>query len=42
VLLPRGIESGILDVDIADIEDVKINYTNSTITIFGKIYPLGN
>lgn len=39
ILLPRGIESGILDVDIADINDVKINYTNKTITIFGKIYP---
>ncbi len=39
VLLPRSIKSGILDVDIADIKDIKINYNNSTITILGKAYP---
>ncbi|MFL1012265.1 hypothetical protein [Flavisericum labens] len=42
ILLPRGIESGILDVDIADISDIKINYTNNTITIFGQIYPFSS
>lgn len=39
VLLPRSIKSGILDVDIANIKDIKINYNNSTITILGKAYP---
>lgn len=39
VLLPRNIESGILDVDIADFKDIKINYANSTITILGQTYP---
>ncbi|MBO0323329.1 hypothetical protein J0X14_13555 [Muricauda sp. CAU 1633] len=39
ILLPRNIEFGILDVDIADIENIKINYANSTITILGKTYP---
>ncbi|WOD44059.1 hypothetical protein [Hwangdonia lutea] len=42
VLLPRSIKSGILDIDVADINDIKLNYTNSTITILGKTYPLGN
>lgn len=42
VLLPRNIKSGILDVAVADINDIKLNYTNSTITIFGKPYPFGN
>ena len=42
ILLPRGIESGILDVDIADLNDVKINFTNNTITIFGQIYPFSS
>ncbi len=39
VLYPRNIESGVLDVDIADIKDIKIDYTNSTITILGETYP---
>ncbi|WP_318344862.1 hypothetical protein [Flagellimonas baculiformis] len=39
VLFPRNIESGVLDVDIADIKDIKIDYTNSTITILGTAYP---
>lgn len=42
VLLPRSIKSGILDIDIANIKDIKINYTNSTITILGVSYPFGN
>ncbi|NJX15011.1 hypothetical protein [Tamlana crocina] len=41
VLLPRGIESGILDVSVGNIDDIKINYTNSTITIFGQTFPFG-
>lgn len=41
-LLPRSIKSGILDVDVASIEDIKINYTESTITILGKTYSIGN
>lgn len=40
VLLPRNIKSGILNVDIASINDIKINYSDNTITIFGKTYPL--
>ncbi|MFD2098706.1 hypothetical protein [Flagellimonas iocasae] len=39
VLLPRSIQSGILDVDVADIKDIKINFSTSTITILGKVYP---
>tara|TARA_R110002049_G_scaffold38978_2_gene120354 strand:- start:10558 stop:11373 length:816 start_codon:yes stop_codon:yes gene_type:complete len=42
VLLPRSIESGILDVEVASIKNVKLNYNDSTITIFGKSYPFGN
>ncbi|ALJ04325.1 hypothetical protein APS56_03845 [Pseudalgibacter alginicilyticus] len=41
-LLPRSIKSGILDVDVASIEDIKINYTEATITILGKTYEIGN
>lgn len=39
VLLPRSIKSGILDIDVAHIKDIKINYTNKTITILGKSFP---
>lgn len=39
VLYPRNIESGVLYVDIADIKDIKIDYTNSTITVLGTAYP---
>lgn len=42
VLLPRQIKSGILDIDVADIKDIKLNYADSTITIFGKSYPFGD
>jgi len=42
VLFPRSIEAGILDIDIANIKDIKLNYTNSTITILGTTYPLEN
>ena len=42
VLLPRNIESGILDIDVANIKDIKLNYTTSTITIFGVAYPFGS
>jgi hypothetical protein len=38
VLLPRSIKSGILDIDVASINDIKMNYTNSTITILGKTF----
>jgi len=41
VLLPRSIKSGILDIDVGNIEDIKINYTESTITILGVSYPIG-
>ena len=40
VLLPRNIKSGILDIDIGNINDITINYTNSTITILGVTYPI--
>ncbi len=40
VLLPRSITSGILNIDVANIKDIKLNYTNATITIFGVTYPL--
>ena len=39
VLLPRNIKSGILDVTLGDIEDIKIDYSNATITILDVIYP---
>jgi hypothetical protein len=39
VLVPRGIKSGILSVDLGDIKDIELNYTNSTITILGSTYP---
>ncbi|WP_203258865.1 hypothetical protein [Hyunsoonleella ulvae] len=42
VLLPRSIKSGILDVDVASIQDIKLNYGDNTITILGKTYPFGN
>lgn len=42
VLLPRSIESGILNIDVASIKDIKLNYTTSTITILGKTFPFGN
>jgi hypothetical protein len=38
VLLPRSIESGILDMEIGDVSDIKVNYTFGTITILGKTY----
>jgi hypothetical protein len=41
VLLPRNIKSGILDVSVGSINNIKFNYTNSTITIFGKTFPFG-
>lgn len=39
VLVPRGIKSGVLSVDLGDIKDIELNYTNSTITILGTTYP---
>jgi len=42
VLLPRSIKSGILDIAIGNINDIKLNYTDSTITILGVTYPFGN
>ncbi len=41
VLLPRSIESGILDVSVGNINDIKINYTAKTITILGVTFPFG-
>ena len=41
VLLPRSIKSGILDIDVANLKDIKINYTTSTITILGVNFPFG-
>lgn len=41
VLLPRSIKSGILDVSVGNIDDIKLNYTTKMITIFGKEYPFG-
>jgi hypothetical protein len=41
VLLPRNIESGILDISVGNIDGIKLNYTNSTITILGVTYPFG-
>ena len=40
VLLPRNIKSGILNIDVGTIKDIKLNFTDSTITILGVIYPL--
>lgn len=41
-LLPRAIKSGILDVSVGLISDIKLNYGDKTITIFGKTYPFIN
>jgi hypothetical protein len=40
VLLPRGIKSGILNIDIGKIKDIELNYNTSTITILGISYPI--
>jgi hypothetical protein len=40
VLLPRGVKSGIINIDIGAIKDIKLNYTDSTITILGITYPI--
>ena len=40
VLLPRGVKSGVLYIDIGAIKDIKLNYTDSTITILGITYPI--
>lgn len=42
VLLPRNIESGILNVTVGNIDDIELNYTNKTLTILGKTYPFIN
>lgn len=39
-LLPRDIKSGILYIDIGDIRDIELNYTDSKITILGITYPI--
>lgn len=41
-LLPRAVESGILDVSVGAISDVTLNYGERTISIFGKTYPFRN
>lgn len=41
-LLPRQVKSGILNVQVGAINDIKINYTTSMITVFGKSYPFGD
>lgn len=40
VLLPRGIKSGLLKINIGQIEDIELNYSDSTITILGNTYPI--
>ncbi|WP_339918112.1 hypothetical protein [Yeosuana marina] len=39
VLLPRSIASGILNIDAGNINDIELNYTESTITILGTTFP---
>ncbi|TNJ43083.1 hypothetical protein KFZ70_11620 [Tamlana fucoidanivorans] len=41
VLLPRSITSGILDLDIGQIKNIKLNFNNATVTILGNTYPWG-
>ncbi|WP_131474403.1 hypothetical protein [Neotamlana nanhaiensis] len=41
-LLPRNIESGILDVTLGVFNGIKIDYSESTITILGVVYPFEN
>ncbi|KJD36228.1 hypothetical protein PW52_06420 [Tamlana sedimentorum] len=41
-LLPRNIESGILDVTLGVFSGIKIDYAESTITILGVSYPFGD
>ncbi|GAA4302973.1 hypothetical protein [Aestuariibaculum suncheonense] len=40
-LLPRSIKAGILDIDVASIEDIKLNYNTKMVTILGKNFPFG-
>lgn len=40
VLLPRTIKSGIINFEVGNVNDIKLNFTNSTITILGVTYPL--
>lgn len=35
VLLPRAIKSGIVNLEIGGVQDIKINYNNRTITVLG-------
>ncbi|WP_372752675.1 hypothetical protein [Mariniflexile sp.] len=42
VLKPRNIKSGILDITVGSIDDIKMNFTTSTITILGKEFPILN
>lgn len=42
VLLPRSIKSGIINMDVANIKDIKVNYATSTITILGTTFPFEN
>lgn len=42
VLYPRAITAGILNVDVADLKNIKLNYNTSTITILGISFPFGN
>ena len=39
VLLPRKIKSGILNFEVGNVNDIKLNFNNSTITILGVSYP---
>lgn len=41
VLLPRSIKAGILNIDVASIEDIKLNYNTKMVTILGKNIPFG-
>lgn len=42
VLLPRSLKSGILDLEVGNVKDVKLNFGNSTITILGVTYSYGD
>lgn len=42
ILLPRSIKSGIINLDVAAIKGIKLNFSDSTITIFGITYPFDN
>ena len=39
MVLPRSIKSGLVNMDVGNVKDIKVNYTTSTVTILGTTFP---